>query len=380
MDDTRQIGEFDLLTGVLRGESLTCPPSDPSHFLQLIQDHRLISGISRHVNQIQDENLKEAILAASMANKIYQLRLVNALHEIHSLLASIPFLVLKGPVLSQLLYNDPAERTSRDLDILVEKENFHHTLKLFLDQNYQLLTRFTSEKQQDAILEYFHHVELLHPSGDVLVELHWNLTALKSIRANITQLMQKTVPVGIGKINYRTLGIFDQFGYLSVHATFHAFSRLQWLMDIHDLRAQLDENEEIELMSYLQNEGLSNFYLVALMLLEEVFGAHVKEEWRVRYHKSPEVKALVKIAREQMRANDSFLHGPTGYGGLEETMRIHRIQYHSGGFKGLIKSLIARNVRPQNWEFYVFPDKVFGLNHLFSRPIWLLRRLFSRKS
>ncbi len=375
MPETAQIETFDQLLGVLRQEPQDNFRPDPTHFLGLIQDHRLISRVAVNAGSINDEALKEAITAGNLANKVYQLKLVSVLHEINTFLSSIPFMVLKGPVLSQLLYDDPAERTSRDLDILIEKENFDSALSLFEKQGYQLLTKFNSEKQREAVLKHFHHVELLHPSGDVLVELHWNLTTLKTIRVNISELMQKTAAVTIGDTKYRTLDTFDLIGYLSIHGAFHAFFRLQWLTDIRDLRKRLNKGEESALLDYLDREGLGDFYLVALLIMEELFHIKVNPEWKHRALNSPTVKAFVKLSLEQVRKNDTFLYGPETYGGLEKTLKNHRIQYHAGGFKGLIKSLVSRNVRPENWEFYVFPDKMFGLNHLFSRVIWFFRRL-----
>jgi hypothetical protein len=370
---------FDGLTAILCGEGPSDPQVNPAHFLQLIQDHRLISRLAPYAAQFQDENLREAIHTASLANKIYQLRLVRTLHEIHEFLAPVPFIVLKGPVLSQCLYQDPAERTSRDLDLLVEKTRFDEALQRFLDRKYTLLTPFKSEKQRAAILTHFHHVELLDPTGEVLVELHWNITAMKSIRVNIPQLMSHTALVKIGELEYRTLEKFDLMAYLAVHATFHAFARLQWLCDIRDLRATFTEEEETELLHYMESEGLANFYLLALALIENVFKIPVRQDWLDRVHSTPSAQALYQLARAEMRKNDTYLYGEESLGGLDNTLKHHRIQYHTGGFKGLIQSLIARNVRPKNWEFYVFPDKVFGLNHLLSRPIWLYRKLFSKK-
>ena len=380
MTKTTQTEEFDRITGLLRGEYISSPPPNTPHFLQLVQDHRLISRVASHLHIIQDDNLREFIQASSLANKIYQLKLVSVLHDIHKMMGENPFIVLKGPVLSQFLYNDPAERTSRDLDILIEKQKFQKVLDLFLDANYQLLTPFNTEKQKAAILKHMHHVELLHPSGEVLVELHWNLTAMKSIEVNISDLMQKTKAIKIGEIDYHTLNTFDQLAYLAVHGTFHVFTRLQWLCDINDLHKQLSKEEELALMNYLENEGLINFYLVAMKLINDIFKTDIHPQWMQKFENSQASVALVKIAHEQMRENDTFQHGPEIQSGLDYSIQHHLIQYHAGGFKGLIKSLIARNVRPNNWEFYVFPDKVFGLNHIFSRFIWLIRKVFSRRS
>jgi hypothetical protein len=74
-------------------------------------------------------------IAAILQEKLNHLKMLRNFIAITDLLRQneIPFISLKGPLLSQHIYNDPTVRFSHDIDILIDEQQIDSTVKLFLD-------------------------------------------------------------------------------------------------------------------------------------------------------------------------------------------------------------------------------------------------------
>jgi len=88
---------------------------------------------------------------------------------------AIPVLVHKGPVLSRLVYGDPALREYSDLDLLLPPAELARARQLLANRGYQPLFALTPALDQ-AVLESprHYHVALKH---QLMVELHWKIDA-----------------------------------------------------------------------------------------------------------------------------------------------------------------------------------------------------------
>ena len=135
----------------------------------------------------------------------------------------------------------------------------------------------------------------------------------------------------------------------------------------------MSKEENDRLIEYLTQEGVLQFYLIALSLFEIFFDEPMDSELKEKVNSNRHLRKLVEMSKEQIIANDSFTSQPSV--GSSRMIRSHAVQYHVGGITGLAKNIVSRNVRPKNWKIYVFPDRFFGLNQLFSRVIWFFARL-----
>jgi hypothetical protein len=343
--------------------------------LSLIQDHRIIGQIHRNFNENIDPSLYVKLTDQNSQNKMYQLKLIQELGHISQLFNDIPFISLKGPLLSQQLYNDPAERTSRDLDILIDESNLDEAVKRLVGDGYELLTEYNTPKQKEAILKNFHHVELFNRHKQIVVEVHWNLTTFRKVRVNIENIKARAESIDIAGNTLYTLNRADQLGYLCVHGVFHTYFRLQWLIDLKTLLESLSESELIEMKDYLKKEGLIEFYLITVQLLARIFDYNLSPDEKTQFASVKHGDKLVEMCIRQIIDNNSMEQGPQRRGGYINMIRNHKVQYYAGGVNGLLKNMFSRNVRPENWKIYAFPDRFFGLNHVFSRLIALFGKL-----
>jgi hypothetical protein len=92
--------------------------------------------------------------------------LLDRLHQRH-----IPAVALKGVLLSELLYGDPAIRQSRDIDILVEPHRLAETVAIAQEE-------FLYAPPVDAVGpdgRPLLHYSLPHPAGGPGLEVHWRV-------------------------------------------------------------------------------------------------------------------------------------------------------------------------------------------------------------
>lgn len=324
---------------------------DP-HFLTFCSEHRILVMLANHPQfpKIEDPKLKQFVQHLQVS----QLKLIQTLIVIQEALtkANISCIHLKGPVLSYLLYNNPYVRQSKDLDIWVDLNDLEKTIEILESLSFRSQTIWKTPKQKKAILKYHHALEFVNDSTDQLVELHWRLP-------DLDQLMYRdapTIEVKISDHPMRTLDVDILYIYLCNHGARHAYFRLLWLLDIRQMRQQ---NQTLKIKI-----GQPNWLLAALNF------------------ETPTHSPSTPIEREALKELKNHvclsINSTTLGSRLKELLRYHRRSFILGGFRGLLSGLVGRNVRPENWNFFVFPDIVFFLNHVFSRPIWLLRLIFER--
>jgi hypothetical protein len=367
--------ELITINNVLTHQKPSKSELNTTHILSLLRDHKLIGQFDFNLKTGYD-SIRDKLKEVTTTRTFHQLELLRELIRIQEHLQSIPVIALKGPILSYQIYNDPARRTSRDLDILVNLKDVEKAIELLTELGYKPLTTFNSPKQKKAILKHLHHIDLIHENLEMIVEIHWNLSSVKNTPIGLNDLTGKTSEIILSETTFSVLKKDILVGYLCLHGVFHGFFRLQWLYDLYSILIEQQETEEAKLFAFLKAEGLSDFYIIARHLLFDIYNLTISEQ--IIEHTEAKHYKLIAIAKVQISNNDSYLMGPRKRSGLRKMITEHKVQYYIGGFKALIQNIISRNIRPKNWSFFAFPDYVFFLNHVFSRPILLLGKLFGK--
>jgi len=162
--------------------------------------------------------------------RIRAARLSAALDEALRALSrrGIPVVPLKGPVLAERLYADPALRPSTDLDLLVSGADFDDAAAALEELGYSLDRSWTAAYQR----RHHHHVSLHRPGGPA-IELHHRAVSgfgtflpgedlIARARPHVTSTGAKAL----------VLSPEDELLYLGLHAAGHLFQRLGWLEDM----------------------------------------------------------------------------------------------------------------------------------------------------
>lgn len=176
-----------------------------------------------------------------LEEKIDQLRQVALFLEITTALnnAEIWFVAYKGPLLSYRIYNDATCRRCKDFDFLVQPDEVSKTIDVlckigFVPRSFHWPVSKFKEKK---LLFFINQYTLDHLSDDISIEIHWSLLKFPAIRqkkmsAIIHENIQQTVFEGQ---NFNQFTLEFELLHLVIHGGLHTWSRLKWLIDIHEI-------------------------------------------------------------------------------------------------------------------------------------------------
>jgi Uncharacterised nucleotidyltransferase len=198
-------------------------------------EHRVEGCVFRSLEALDDVDpavMAELGAAYSLAIASH-LRALTDLAAIGEILAeaSVPWLCVKGPVLTEVAYRELGLRTYGDLDIVVPPAELGKALDALEAGGCQL-----EERDWTVLLPNLNgevHVTLPHGTpGDV----HWHLIndgeLRRSFRLPMAEMMQRARPVRLGGNEVLTLDSTDTLLHLTVHACTSGGRRLVWLKDI----------------------------------------------------------------------------------------------------------------------------------------------------
>lgn len=148
--------------------------------------------------------------------------------------ASIPWAVLKGPVLAERVHGSVELRAYSDLDVLVDPERLGDALDaleqrgaIILDRNWDLVRRTMKGEL---------HVQL--PAGTML-DLHWHLLNSRRLRSAfevpVPALLHDLRWVAVGDASVPTLQPAETIVYIAMHTMLSGAHRLVWLKDMERL-------------------------------------------------------------------------------------------------------------------------------------------------
>jgi hypothetical protein len=179
------------------------------------------------------EDVVAALARTHATRTAAHLRVLADLDLVRSSLsaAAVPFLIVKGPVLSEHLYPSPDLRTYEDLDLLIPPGSFERAVdalraggSLLLDRNWAL-TRADTRGQL--------HFQL---SMGTLADVHWHLLNRESVRDGFAittdDLFERSRDVDVGGRSVPTLDPVDTLLHVALHAALSGGDRLIWLKDI----------------------------------------------------------------------------------------------------------------------------------------------------
>jgi hypothetical protein len=157
-------------------------------------------------------------------------RVRSVLEEVLSLLAraGVVPIALKGPVLADRVYPDPALRYSGDLDLLVPASELERSVEALQAAGFGRAPALVDAYQR----RHLHHLHL-HRPPDPDVELHFKAQSAFGVALPAAELLARTLP-------HRTpqgtallvLSPEDELLTLAVHAAGHLLERASWLLDL----------------------------------------------------------------------------------------------------------------------------------------------------
>ncbi len=183
----------------------------------------------------------------------------------------IPWICVKGPVIAETLYDDPAVRSFRDIDVLIHQEDFTDAFSILTKIGYRPQFEIPFKWQQ---LFFNEHSEIAFIQADRIgtIDLHWELLPSRySFAPRMNEIWSRAEVVEALGIPVLTLSPNDTLVFTCLHAAKHNWERLIWITDIAALLARLDHAAWGLVLNDLQEADRGISLHVGLMLSHALF-------------------------------------------------------------------------------------------------------------
>jgi len=265
--------------------------ADIRYFVELVGWHRVASQImcvADRTSSTKNPSIKGVVpdlawfqiveqAKAQTVSSMSQLPVLRALMSLFDE-AQIRILFLKGIVLSTLLYGQPFNRHTKDIDIWIRESDLPDAVDLLVGAGFTLIS--PSQLPEGRALERFVRVRkdmvfVSKGAVPVEIELHWRLDKNKylfPLTFDQAYLSRQSVCV-LGQQCW-TLSLEHSFLYLVSHGSASFYGRVKWLLDVVDMRLVLKQQEgsDDRILEIANNLKQINSVAFTARLIEEVRG------------------------------------------------------------------------------------------------------------
>ncbi|MBL8211100.1 MAG: nucleotidyltransferase family protein [Bryobacterales bacterium] len=303
-------------------------PRNPGALLAWIDRHCLAGLVATSPSHLPaGEAFVTALHARARQSTLRALRHAAAtVRTVQSLAATgIDAIPLKGAVLADQLYGDPAIRDVRDADLLIRPYHLLEADSLLLASGFarEWPTRLPPPESRTfrRLLRDGYHFEYKHPTEKVNVEVHWRLpgwssAAVEAIWEASEVRSWRGVPVRqLANDSLLLLLLCD-------HGAQHRWFRLKWLVDVAVLLPRVSDCRG--LLALAEQLDLERPLGQAAALCTRIFGSPVPDELRALADRR-ECQWLTAEALESIAAPAEHYFSPR----RSICQRLRRKQYHS---------------------------------------------------
>ncbi len=214
---------------------------------------------------------------------------------------SIPY---KGPMLSELLFGQAAVRESKDIDLVVRKEDLMRAKALLEQEGYQSDGAQTEDEERfllNSRKEASYDLKLPYASGNgkrLKIELHWRLPLTSSVPEDWYWAELEKSKVADGELLH-----FNPEALLLIlltHGFRHYWESLKWLSDIDLLVRKRDDLDWAKFFDLANQLGVRRVVLFGLFLSRDLLGTPLPKIVEDKVSEEPFVRKLVPGAVENM--------------------------------------------------------------------------------
>jgi hypothetical protein len=363
---------FDCCRAAFSGASLRYPDKiRPDVFMEIVRHHKLIPHLYPVLTN-RCENVSEAIRAqfrqSLQQHHLHILKLSGELARLSKSFAAndLPWLSVKGPALSLLLYGDIAMRQSGDLDILVDEKDLTRAQQLLKDAGYYTTSndQAFNKRQLAHYRKYDSNYSWVHPAKNIHVELHWQLIPDEGADDRTNRLRNRT-DIMVGNHPIPTLRRTTYVLYLCRHGSAHLWFRLFWLWDVAFIFRHLHENECRELIPLIRQLRLEKIFAQAAYLSQQIFGVSPPSAFAQRTCSN----RILTPAFRYILTNSTNT----------ATRRlwceyIYQLRLQSGLRYWWALSALRWN-NPRDWETIRLPEALFFLYYVIKPVAFIIRKL-----
>lgn len=184
-------------------------------------------------------------------------------------------LLLKGMVLGELLYPDPALRPSSDIDVMVRHEQLTQAQNVLHELGYTI----QPGRQLDFQLARSYDIPYVRATADgqaILLELHWHLAEPGLFDLDVGNLWARAWELEVNHHILPTLSLEDLLLHLTIHIRKHRYVGLRWLVDVSELLRGYGQQLDWDYLTHTaRRAGAATLFYVTLHLSQELMGVTV---------------------------------------------------------------------------------------------------------
>jgi hypothetical protein len=260
----------------------------------------------------------------------------------------------KGVSLAKNYYGDIGMRQVYDVDLYIEPSEFESAYKWLINCGYKDLIAFGDFTQLQK--KYFqnagHDLSFVNDNQNFpgLVELHWSMReGLGGFRLQPKNNLDKV----------------DEFLYLCVHGSEHAWFRLKWIFDIIQI-LDLNEYDWKKVLIRAGELKCLNHLRITFLLLNGLFQIDIPTDIKFDLREA-RYKFHLDFIKEVISLDVSYRSNKIGQ--LKHLLYLLSLN----NFK-ISRSFLLKNISSHNdWKALRIPDTLFFL-YFVLRPIFLLYR------
>ena len=358
-------------------------PLDWSRFIRIVERHRVVGLVNSALALAQVETpapfknyIREQALALTRENLAMAAESIRLRNQFQK--AQIPLLFVKGITLAHIAYGNIGVRHSKDIDLLIAREDIEPASNLLEVSGYRRSEPDPrlSDAQVRSLRRLRKNSSFIHEETEHEIELHWRLFDNRYMLGDITVMSaQHSVTIAEGA-NIPTLNDEDLFAYLCAHGASDGWFRLKWLADITALLEKRAAGD-IQLLFDAANErGAGPAASQALLLCQRLLTTNLPEALSKSLQGNFRARWLERIGLWAMRTGNEEIALPdVAFGGT----RIFFSHFLLGrGWRHAIAELRIFLTNTDDMLLLRLPENLSFLYPILRLPLWALRRLFGR--
>ncbi|MBN1836334.1 MAG: nucleotidyltransferase family protein [Spirochaetales bacterium] len=219
--------------------------------------------------------------------------------------ARISVIPYKGPVWASSFYEDIANRTFFDLDLLVDKSDVLEAKRLLLAQGYQPEQRL-NHLQEAWKLRFDCEYQFDHPDTGIHVEVHWRFVpGYLRFKLPMRGVWRRAGTALLGGRELPTLSTADALSVLCIHhGGKHGWAELRGVVDLDRLAGMAHGFDWAAFVEQARKQGILRLLCSGFSLAQRLLGTPVPREVATLVDADRVVQSLVAQICARMLQSD----------------------------------------------------------------------------
>ncbi len=290
-----------------RAHALLEEDVDWNRLVALAERHLVVARLYKHLNDLAFDRVPLIVMDDLRCNfeknVLRNLGLIGELRRLIRLFKDngILLIPLRGPVFSQLIYQDVGIRRSEDLDILILKEDFARVQVLLRSAEYEPRIRCNSVQERLLLKCGFERQFESAAFGEAEVDLHWDIMSAAYLRVSIVpDLVNNSSDICLLGENVCILSAEDLLFVSCIHAASHLWLSLDVISDVAEIIYRYPRLNWDLLWEQVQKTKGQRALFVSLLLVCDLFNIPVPEEVLAAAKRDAGARKLAEHARDAL--------------------------------------------------------------------------------